>query len=107
MSRKDFVIATGEVHSVRGICRKSIQAYWKTIIWEGENENEIGRCKETGVTHVRVDLKYYRPTEVEFLQGDSSKACKKLGWKPKVSFEELVKEMLESDIKLMKNNPNA
>uniref|UniRef100_A0A8B9XAX5 GDP-mannose 4,6 dehydratase n=1 Tax=Bos mutus grunniens TaxID=30521 RepID=A0A8B9XAX5_BOSMU len=65
---EDFVIATGEVHSVREFVEKSFLHIGKTIVWEGKNENEVGRCKETGKIHVTVDLKYYRPTEVDFLQ---------------------------------------
>ncbi|XP_063461189.1 GDP-mannose 4,6 dehydratase isoform X1 [Pan paniscus] len=61
---EDFVIATGEVHSVREFVEKSFLHIGKTIVWEGKNENEVGRCKETGKVHVTVDLKYYRPTEV-------------------------------------------
>uniref|UniRef100_A0A8I5NB60 GDP-mannose 4,6 dehydratase n=1 Tax=Papio anubis TaxID=9555 RepID=A0A8I5NB60_PAPAN len=61
---EDFVIATGEVHSVREFVEKSFMHIGKTIVWEGKNENEVGRCKETGKVHVTVDLKYYRPTEV-------------------------------------------
>ncbi|XP_027625579.1 GDP-mannose 4,6 dehydratase isoform X3 [Tupaia chinensis] len=61
---EDFVIATGEVHSVREFVEKSFKHIGKTIVWEGKNENEVGRCKETGKVHVTVDLKYYRPTEV-------------------------------------------
>ncbi|KAL4676558.1 hypothetical protein H8959_010703 [Pygathrix nigripes] len=64
---EDFVIATGEVHSVREFVEKSFMHIGKTIVWEGKNENEVGRCKETGKVHVTVDLKYYRPTEVEDL----------------------------------------
>uniref|UniRef100_A0A8I5NN98 GDP-mannose 4,6-dehydratase n=1 Tax=Papio anubis TaxID=9555 RepID=A0A8I5NN98_PAPAN len=63
---EDFVIATGEVHSVREFVEKSFMHIGKTIVWEGKNENEVGRCKETGKVHVTVDLKYYRPTEVSF-----------------------------------------
>ncbi|KAI7799385.1 GDP-mannose 4 [Triplophysa rosa] len=74
---------------------------------EGKDEKEVGRCQETGAIHVKVDPKYYRPTEVDFLQGDSSKAFKLLGWKPLVTFQELVKEMVDADIELMRNNPNA
>ncbi|XP_021568345.1 GDP-mannose 4,6 dehydratase-like [Carlito syrichta] len=65
---EDFVIATGEVHSVREFVEKSFSYIGKTIVWEGKNENEVGRCKETGKVHVTVDLKYYRPTEVIFMQ---------------------------------------
>uniref|UniRef100_A0A8P0PFW2 GDP-mannose 4,6 dehydratase n=1 Tax=Canis lupus familiaris TaxID=9615 RepID=A0A8P0PFW2_CANLF len=84
---EDFVIATGEVHSVREFVEKSFLHIGKTIVWEGKNENEVGRCKETGKIHVTVDLKYYRPTEVDFLQGDCSKAKQKLSWKPRVAFD--------------------
>uniref|UniRef100_A0AAZ3NPB0 GDP-mannose 4,6-dehydratase n=1 Tax=Oncorhynchus tshawytscha TaxID=74940 RepID=A0AAZ3NPB0_ONCTS len=104
---EDLVIATGEVHSVREFVEKSFKHVGKTIVWEGKDENEVGRCQETGVIHVKVDSKYYRPTEVEYLQGDSTKALTKLGWKAKITFEELVKEMVDADIHLMKNNPNA
>lgn len=104
---EDFIIATGEVHSVREFVEKSFKHIGKTIVWEGQGRNEVGKCKETNQVHIKVDPKYYRPTEVEFLQGDSTKALQKLGWKPKVSFEELVKEMVDADIALMKGNPNA
>ncbi|MEE6465192.1 hypothetical protein FKM82_006481 [Ascaphus truei] len=103
----DFVISTGEVHSVREFVEKAFKHVEKTIVWEGKNENEVGRCSETGKILVKVDHKYYRPTEVEFLQGDCSKANQKLGWKCKVTFDELVKEMVEADLVLMKTNPNA
>ncbi|KAM6087209.1 GDP-mannose 4,6 dehydratase isoform 2-T2 [Chlamydotis macqueenii] len=104
---EDFVIATGEVHSVREFVEKSFKHIGKTIVWEGKNENEVGRCKETGKIHVTVNHKYYRPTEVDFLQGDSTKARQKLNWKPRVTFDELVREMVDADVELMKNNPNA
>ncbi|KAG7488341.1 hypothetical protein MATL_G00033960 [Megalops atlanticus] len=104
---EDFVIATGEVHSVREFVEKAFKHVGKTIVWEGKDVKEVGRCQETGKIHVRVDQKYYRPTEVDYLQGDSSKAERKLGWKPRVTFEELVKEMVDADIELMRNNPNA
>ncbi|XP_004700237.1 GDP-mannose 4,6 dehydratase [Echinops telfairi] len=104
---EDFVIATGEVHSVREFVEKSFLHIGKTIVWEGKNENEVGRCKETDKIHVTVDLKYYRPTEVDFLQGDCSKARQKLHWQPQVTFDELVREMVDADVELMRNNPNA
>ncbi|XP_048871885.1 GDP-mannose 4,6 dehydratase isoform X2 [Brienomyrus brachyistius] len=104
---EDYVIATGEVHSVREFVEKAFKHVGKTIVWEGKDEKEVGRCQETGDIHVRVDLKYYRPTEVDYLQGDSSKAQKRLGWRPRVTFEELVKEMVDADIQLMRSNPNA
>uniref|UniRef100_A0A672FK99 GDP-mannose 4,6-dehydratase n=1 Tax=Salarias fasciatus TaxID=181472 RepID=A0A672FK99_SALFA len=104
---EDFVIATGEVHSVREFVEKAFKHIGKTIVWEGKDEEEVGRCQETGVVHVTVDPKYFRPTEVDYLQGDSTKAYQQLGWKPKVAFEELVKEMVDADIELMRQNPNA
>ncbi|XP_061851844.1 GDP-mannose 4,6 dehydratase isoform X2 [Colius striatus] len=104
---EDFVIATGEVHSVREFVEKSFKHIGKTIVWEGKNENEVGRCKETGKIHVTVNHKYYRPTEVDFLQGDCTKARQKLKWKPRVTFDELVREMVDADVELMRNNPNA
>uniref|UniRef100_A0A3B3DIR0 GDP-mannose 4,6 dehydratase n=1 Tax=Oryzias melastigma TaxID=30732 RepID=A0A3B3DIR0_ORYME len=104
---EDFVISTGEVHSVREFVEKAFKHVGKTIVWEGKDENEVGRCQATGVIHVKVDPKFFRPTEVDYLQGDCSKAFQRLGWKPKVTFEELVKEMVDADIELMRNNPNA
>nr|XP_020457615.1 GDP-mannose 4,6 dehydratase [Monopterus albus] len=104
---EDFVIATGEVHSVREFVEKAFNHVGKTIVWEGKDEKEVGRCQETGVVHVKVDQKYFRPTEVDYLQGDSTKAYQRLGWKPKVTFEALVKEMVDADIELMRKNPNA
>lgn len=104
---EDFIIATGEVHSVREFVERAFRHVGKTIVWEGKDEKEVGRCQETGVVHVKVDPKYFRPTEVDYLQGDSTKAYQKLGWKPKVTFEDLVKEMVDADIELMEKNPNA
>uniref|UniRef100_A0A452UXH0 GDP-mannose 4,6 dehydratase n=1 Tax=Ursus maritimus TaxID=29073 RepID=A0A452UXH0_URSMA len=72
---EDFVIATGEVHSVREFVEKSFLHIGKTIVWEGKNENEVGRCKETGKVHVTVDLKYYRPTEVLSTTGRAFHTC--------------------------------
>ncbi|XP_055021089.1 GDP-mannose 4,6 dehydratase [Boleophthalmus pectinirostris] len=104
---EDLVISTGEVHSVREFVERAFSHVGKTIVWEGKDEQEVGRCQETGVVHVKVDPKFFRPAEVDFLQGDSSKAYQKFGWKPRVTFEALVKEMVEADIELMRNNPNA
>uniref|UniRef100_A0AAV2KWU2 GDP-mannose 4,6-dehydratase n=1 Tax=Knipowitschia caucasica TaxID=637954 RepID=A0AAV2KWU2_KNICA len=104
---EDFVISTGEVHSVREFVERAFSHIGKTIVWEGKDEQEIGRCQETGVVHIKVDPKFFRPVEVDFLQGDSTKAYERFGWKPRVTFEALVKEMVESDMELMKNNPNA
>ncbi|XP_035218908.1 GDP-mannose 4,6 dehydratase-like isoform X1 [Stegodyphus dumicola] len=104
---EDFVIATGESHSVREFVEAAFKHVGKEIIWEGSGLNEVGKEKETGAVRVRVNPRYFRPSEVEFLLGDSSKARQKIGWKPKISFQQLVQEMVDSDIELMKKNPAA
>ncbi|KFM78158.1 GDP-mannose 4,6 dehydratase, partial [Stegodyphus mimosarum] len=104
---EDFVIATGESHSVREFVEAAFKHVGKEIIWEGSGLNEVGKEKETGAVRVRVNPRYFRPSEVEFLLGDSSKAREKVGWKPKISFQQLVQEMVDSDIELMKKNPAA
>jgi len=76
-------------------------------VWKGEGENEVGEEKDTGIIRVKVNPKYFRPTEVDVLLGDPSKAREKFGWQPKVTFEDLVKDMMESDLVLMKKNPEA
>ncbi len=93
----DFVLATGETHTVREFIEKAFDHLDIQIEWQGKNENETGICTKTGNTIVRIDSKYYRPTEVEFLLGDPSKAKEKLGWEPKVKFDELVKIMVDAD----------
>ncbi|KAL6077340.1 GDP-mannose 4,6-dehydratase [Balamuthia mandrillaris] len=97
----DFVIATGNNHSVREFVEESFACIGEKILWEGEGLNEVGRNAENGKIRVRVDENYFRPTEVDSLLGDASKAKKLLGWSPKVTFKELVKEMVEDDLKLV------
>ncbi|KAF9950018.1 hypothetical protein BGZ72_008252, partial [Mortierella alpina] len=96
-SPDDFVLATGEMHTVREFVEKSFKAVGKSIRWEGTAEEEVG-LDENGVIRVRVDPTYYRPTEVELLLGDPKKANDKLGWKRQVGFDELVEEMVKSDL---------
>ena len=93
----DYVIATGETHSVKEFIEKSFACLGMKIAWEGRNEEEKGINTETGKVIVRVDPKYYRPTEVDQLCGDPSKARLQLGWEPEVKFEQLVKIMTEAD----------
>ncbi|KAH3710954.1 hypothetical protein DPMN_070452 [Dreissena polymorpha] len=104
---EDFVISTNEVHSVRQFVVAAFKKVDIDVVWEGEGVSEVGKNKATGEVLVKVNPKYYRPTEVEFLQGDCSKAKEKLGWKPKYDFDTLVGEMVESDINLMKSRPMA
>lgn len=104
---EDFVVATGETHSVREFIEAAFRHVGKEIIWEGEGIKEVGKEKDTGIIRVKVNEKYFRPTEVDILLGDASKARNKFNWRPKVSFLELVKDMMEADLELMKKNPMA
>ncbi len=102
---EDYVIATGEQHSVREFCELAFKEVGITIFWEGTNENEKGICKETGKILIEVDPNYYRPAEVETLLGNPSKAKNQLGWNPtRTSFEELVKIMVQHDLDYVKRN---
>jgi len=102
----DFVIATGAQYSVRQFIEQAVKFLGISITWEGNGVDEIGRVAEniddygpkTGDIIVRIDSRYFRPTEVETLLGDASKAREKLGWKPKISFETLVEEMVTGDL---------
>ena len=93
----DYVIATGETHSVREFCELAFELAGMPIAWRGKGLEEVGVDAE-GKVRVRVDSRYFRPAEVDVLQGDASYARKKLGWKPTVSFEELVRMMVEADM---------
>jgi GDPmannose 4,6-dehydratase len=95
---KDYVIATGEQHSVREFVEVSAGLLDMEIVWEGKGVEERGLDKNGNVI-VAVDPRYYRPTEVETLLGDASKAHKELGWQPRTTFRELVTEMVEYDLK--------
>jgi len=103
----DFVLATGHMHSVREFVESAFKFIGMEIVWEGKGDTEIGKEKATGVIRLKVNPKFYRPTEVEQLLGDPTKAKNLLGWEPKVAFDALVKDMMESDIALMKKNPTA
>jgi len=93
----DFVMATGETHTVREFCELAFKKLDIELEWTGKNENEKGIDKKTGKVIIEVDPRYYRPTEVDILIGDASKAKEKLGWKPKVRFEELINIMVKAD----------
>lgn len=93
----DFVLATNETHTVREFTDLTFKELDLDLEWTGENENEKGICKKNGKVMVEVDPGYYRPTEVDILIGDYSKAKKDLGWEPKTKFEDLVKIMAKAD----------
>ena len=97
---EDFVIATGKQSTVRSFIELSAKILdWGGIDWEGEGINEIGKRKDNGDIVIKIDPKYYRPTEVDSLLGDPTKAYEKLGWRPNTSIEDLAREMIEYDNK--------
>ena len=100
----DFVLATGKKISVRRFVELAFDEAGIKIEWKGKGENEKGIDTKTGKTIIEIDKKYFRPTEVDLLVGDASKAKKKLGWSAKISVERLVKEMVASDIKLFQRD---
>jgi len=94
---EDFVLATGETHSVREFADLAFKELDMELEWVGEGANEKGIERKTGKVRVAVNPRYFRPTEVDLLVGDATKAKEKLGWEPKVKFEELVKIMVQAD----------
>ena len=94
----DYVLATGESHSVREFTELAAKYFGFELIWEGKGINEIGKDRLTGQTIVRIDPKYFRPTEVNTLIGDATKARNMLKWKPQTSFSDLVKIMSEAEL---------
>ena len=94
----DYVLATGENHSVREFVEKAFAQIGKTIVWRGSGVEEKGVERATGEVLLEVDPRYFRPTEVETLLGDPSKARSRLGWHHKTSFDQLVKDMVDADM---------
>src|SRR5882672_6151379 len=94
----DFVLATGETRSVREFVEIAFAEIGRTLEWRGKGVDETGVDRKSGKTLVRIDPVYFRPTEVDLLIGDASKAREKLGWKPKTPFAQLVKEMVAGDL---------
>ena len=98
----DYVLATGESHSVREFVERAFAHIGKKIVWRGKGVDEKGYDASTDQELVAIDPRYFRPTEVDLLIGDPSKARTKLGWQHKISFSTLVSEMVDSDLELMK-----
>ncbi len=96
------MLSTGETRSVREFVELAFAEVGRKIEWRGKGIEETGVDKKSGKTVVRIDPTYFRPTEVDLLIGDSSKARQKLGWKPKTSFAQLVKEMVAGDLEIAK-----
>ena len=98
---EDFVLATGLTTTVRAFTEKAFSIAGLSIQWEGTGESEIGRDPQSGAVRVRIDPQYYRPTEVDLLLGDATKAQEKLGWTPKYTLDQLIEEMVLSDLKVL------
>ncbi len=95
----DYVIATGETHSVREFVEKAFLEVGIRLRWEGEGVEEQGRDEDSGAVLVEIDPRYFRPTEVDFLLGDPTRAREELGWKPEVTFDEMVRLMVQEDLR--------
>ncbi|HWZ62276.1 MAG TPA: GDP-mannose 4,6-dehydratase [Steroidobacteraceae bacterium] len=101
---EDFVIATGEQHSVREFVTRAAAVLGMHVEWKGIGAEEHGVDAKSGRTIVKVDARYFRPTEVDTLLGDSTKARTRLGWTPEISFEALIREMISEDIALARRD---
>jgi len=100
----DYVLATGETHSVREFAELAFSAAGLELAWSGEGSDEKGVCATSGRELIRIDPRYCRPAEVDLLLGDSSKAREVLGWQPQVTFRELVSEMVEADLRAVERD---
>jgi len=100
----DYVLATGKSYSVREFVELAFKEVDIPVKWKGAGKDEKGVHAETGKTIIEIDNRYFRPTEVDHLVGDASKAMKELGWKPKFTLEDMVKDMVASDLKLFKRD---
>ena len=98
----DYVLATGEAHSVREFIERAFAVVGRRIAWRGDGENEVGIDEVSSKELVKVDPHYFRPTEVDVLCGDAAKARSKLRWKPKVKFDDLVAELVTSDLNALR-----
>jgi GDPmannose 4,6-dehydratase len=103
----DYVLATGETHTVREFVERAFAETGRAIAWRGKGVDEKGVDAKSGEVLVEIDKRYFRPTEVEFLLGDASKARAKLGWRHTTSFDQLVKEMIASDLDAVKREHTA
>jgi GDPmannose 4,6-dehydratase len=102
----DFILATGESYTVREFVERAFERAGHRIRWTGEGTAEKGIDKVSGRVFVEVDKRYFRPTEVDILLGDPSKARAKLGWRHRTSFDQLVNEMVDKDLELMARDGN-
>ena len=103
----DYVLATGEQHSAREFLEIVFSRLDYQLVWKGKGLDEKGVDRRTGKTLVEIDPVFFRPTEVNYLCGDATKAREKLGWKPKHTFEDLIDDMLRRDVELAEREKNA
>ena len=103
----DFVLATGESYSVRQFIALAFAQVGRNVAWKGSGNEEVGFDRANGKELVKIDQRYFRPTEVDELLGDPSKAQRELGWKAETTFKDLVAEMVTSDLELIRSDPNA
>ncbi len=96
---EDFVLATGKSYTVRQFCEIAFKEVGVALEWIGEGINEIGKDIKSGKVLIQIDKRYFRPTEVDYLEGDASKAKEKLNWVPKISFKSMISEMVQNDLK--------
>jgi GDPmannose 4,6-dehydratase len=94
----DFVLATGESHTVREFVEQAFACVDRELVWRGDGIAETGRDARTGAVLVAIDPRYFRPTEVDDLRGDPTKAFTRLGWRHRIGFGDLVREMVEADL---------
>ena len=102
----DFVLATGESYSVRDFVERAFACVDRSVVWRGTGVDEMGLDKASGEILVKIDPRYFRPTEVESLLGDARKAHQRLGWRPEIPFDDIVREMVETDLKSIEDNPS-
>ncbi|MBB5223559.1 GDPmannose 4,6-dehydratase [Amaricoccus macauensis] len=102
----DYVLATGETHTVRSFVEKAFAHTGRQIDWRGDGVEEVGVCAETGKTFVKVDPRYFRPTEVDLLIGNPARAHDRLGWRHKTSLDDLVAEMVAADVANVRREHN-
>ncbi len=98
----DYVLATGESHSVREFVERAFAEIDRPLVWRGEGVEEKGICARTGQVLVEVDPRYFRPLEVPHLRGDATRARRELGWRPRVGFADLVREMVQADLETLR-----
>ena len=95
---EDFVLATGKSYTVREFCEIAFKEVGVNLQWSGEGINEIGKDSKNGTVLVQIDKRYFRPTEVDYLEGDATKAKEKLNWIPKISLKNMIHEMVQCDL---------